>query len=87
MVLAYHVAGAPSNEGLLSGTQHARHADTYERRPREQMERSMPKYQRPSAYVPLGSIPRTISQKKDTKQIASLAAELHKCGLVDFAPF
>jgi hypothetical protein len=29
----------------------------------------------------------TISQRKDTKQVASLAAELHKCGLVEFAPF
>jgi acyl-coenzyme A synthetase/AMP-(fatty) acid ligase len=87
LVLAYHVADAPPNEGLLSGSQYAEHADTHERRLREQMECSMPEYQRPSAYVPLGSIPRTISQKKDAKRIASLAAELHKCGLVEFAPF
>jgi hypothetical protein len=87
LVLAYHVADAPPIAGFLSGTQYARHADTCERRLRDQMERSLPEYQRPSTYVPLGSTPRTTIQKKDTKQVASLAAELHKCGLVEFAPF
>lgn len=87
LVLAYHAADAPPTAGFLSGTQYARHADTYERRLRDQMERILPEYQRPSTYVPLGSITRTISQKKDTKRIASLAAELHKCDLVEFAPF
>lgn len=87
LVLAYHVGGAPSTEGPLSRNEYATYAGTHEKRLREQMEVSVPGYQRPSSYIPLGSIPRTISQKKDAKQIAALAAELHKSGLVEMAPF
>ena len=87
LVLAYHVADAPSIEGPLSRDEYAQYAGSYEGRLREQMELSVPGYQRPSAYIPLGFIPRTISQKKDTKRIASLAAELQKNGLVELASF
>jgi acyl-coenzyme A synthetase/AMP-(fatty) acid ligase len=87
LVLAYHVSSVPLNEGFLSKDQYSQYADTYERQLREQMNQSVPEYQRPSAYLPLGSVLRTISQKKDTKRIAMLATELHEHGLVDLAPF
>jgi len=87
LVLAYHVSGTPSTEGSLSGDEYASYSDNHEKRLRAQMQVSVPGYQRPSSYIPLGSIPRTISQKKDAKRIASLAAELHEGGLVKFSPF
>jgi acyl-CoA synthetase (AMP-forming)/AMP-acid ligase II len=87
LVLAYHVAEAPSTEGPLSRDQYVRYRETCEKQLREQMELSAPGYQRPSSYIPLGSIPRTISQKKDAKRIASLAEEVHRCGLVELSLF
>ena len=87
LVLAYHVMGAPSTKGPLTRDEYAEYAGTYEKRLREQMELSVPGYQRPSAYIPLGSIPRTISQKTDKKRIAALAAESQKQNLVELASF
>lgn len=36
---------------------------------------------------PLGCIPRAISLKKDSKRIASLAAEVYRSCLIELSPF
>lgn len=87
LVLAYHVVGAKHDSELLSKEAYAEYEETYEKQFREQMNESVPSHQRPSTYFALGSIPRTISNKKDGRRIAALAVEAHERGLVDFEPF
>ncbi|KAM0717760.1 hypothetical protein Q7P37_006092 [Cladosporium fusiforme] len=87
LVLAYHVAGAAHDGELLNQQGYTNYETTYEKQIREHMRTSVPGHQCPSAYIPLGSIPRTISNKKDKCRIAALALEAQDKNLLGFAPF
>lgn len=87
LVLAYHVSGASHNGELLSQDEYIQYRETYEKELRERMAESVPGYQCPSAYLALGRIPRTISNKKDKRRIAALAQEVHDTQLLELAPF
>lgn len=86
LVLAYHVAGADHENELLNQQEYTKYEEGYEKQLRERMSVSVPGYQCPSAYIALGSVPRTISGKKDKRRIAALAREAEDKKLLEFAP-
>lgn len=87
LALAYHVRGAPHHRELLGREEYDQFKYTYEKQLRQHMRESVPSHQCPSAYLPLGLIPRTISNKTDKRRIAALATAACEKGLVEFPPF
>lgn len=89
LVLAYHVRDAVSSHqnGPLTKDEYEQYRGSHEGQIRQRMAEAVPGYQYPSAYFPLKSIPRTISSKKDAKQIARWAEEALAQGLMTFEPF
>ncbi|CAK1359054.1 unnamed protein product [Cercospora beticola] len=87
LVLAYHASSMQFKGELLSKEEYQQATDRYEQDLRQRLANELPEYQQPSAYFPLGVVPRLISGKKDGKKIASLATDAHEQKLLEFAPF